>query len=216
MIAILTSGVELAMPAPADPVLPDGVVVDEDLQRVHVRDDLVGVLRRDIDHRAGLIVLERSARRRAKPAVGALKHLEHGDDHRVGQQPVEALLFAEAVAQRIGIERHFLRRGGRRVLGEGARLEQLVLGGDDILDLGARFGFLHRERVDQNSLIGDRRGAALQLGKVAVRLRERTKHRGRLLQPRRGKGGNGVARRQHGAGVSINILPKSLHIVRDV
>ena len=59
-------------------------------------------------------------------------------------------------------------------------------------------------------------GAALQLGKVAVRLRERTEHRGRLLQPRRGQGGNGVARRQHGAGVSINILPKSLHIIRGV
>ncbi len=60
-------------------------------------------------------------------------------------------------------------------------MEQFVLRGDDILDLGARLSFRHRARVDQDALIGDRRGATLQLGKVAVRLRERPEHRGRLF-----------------------------------
>ncbi len=212
----LDQRVEIAVPAPPDPVLPNGIVVDEDLQRVHVCDDRVGVLRRDIDHRAGLVVLEGGARRRAKPAVGALEHLEHGNDHRVGQQTAQAVLFAEAMAQRVGIERDFLCRRGRRVFGKGARVEQLVLRGDDVLDLGARLGFLHRKHVDQDALIGDRCGTALQLGEVPVRLRERAEHRGRFLQPRRGQIGNDIAGRQHGAGVLINILPKSLHMGRDV
>jgi len=64
----------------------------------------------------------------------------------------------------------------RRTLGK-----QFVLRGDNILDLGARLSFLHRARVDQDALVGDRRGATLQLGKVAVRLRDRAKHRGRLF-----------------------------------
>ena len=79
-------------------------------------------------------------------------------------------------------------------------MEQFVLRGDDIFDLGTRLSFRHRAPVDQDALVGDQRGATLQLGKVVVRLRERPEHCGRLFKPQRGQGEDGLAWRQHGWG----------------
>lgn len=91
--------------------------------------------------------------------VGA-RHLELDDDHVIREQIAQPL-FDEALAQRLGITRDLFRTGGRGVFGKDNGSKQFVLRGDDVFGFGAGLGFLQRERVDQDALIGNRGGAAL-------------------------------------------------------
>lgn len=59
-------------------------------------------------------------------------------------------------------------------------LEQLVLRGDDILDLGARLRLLKRQGLDEDALIGNRRRSPFQFRQGAVCLGKRLEHRNRL------------------------------------
>ena len=98
-------------------------------------------------------------------------------EDRVQRQQARALDPIEAGPQRLPIPQHFLdRRPGR--LGRLFLPIQIVLGRDDVLDGRTVARFLQGQRVDQDPLVRDARGDALQLGQVAAGLIQRLEDRG--------------------------------------
>ncbi|MNU06119.1 hypothetical protein D3C72_2511890 [compost metagenome] len=73
-----------------------------------------------------------------------------------------------------------------------ARLKQLVLGCDDILDFRTRLRLLKRERVDEDGLVRNTPGAPFQFRQMAVRASRFAKHRRRFKIPLRRKARNGI------------------------
>ena len=49
---------------------------------------------------------------------------------------------------------------------------EFIVGGDDVLDLGAVFRLLNPERIQKNSLARQGFAETLQLGEMAMRVRE--------------------------------------------
>jgi hypothetical protein len=68
-------------------------------------------------------------------------------------------------------------------------LEELVGGGDDVLDLRAVLGFQQREGVDEHRLVGNELGGLLQLGQGGTGLDAGLEHGPAFQLARRGQRG---------------------------
>lgn len=170
----------------------DRIVVDEALQRSHVCEHQIAVLWRHVDDGAAAVVPESGAGAPAEPIAAPLQKLKHVDEGVVADDAAARTKAVMPQLQCVAIERHFL---GRRVglLRKQFRLEQLILRGDDILDLGTRLGLLQCQGVDQDALVRDRGGPAFQFRKRPVGGGQCLQHRHRLQIDRRGQVGNPIA-----------------------
>jgi hypothetical protein len=65
----------------------------------------------------------------------------------------------KAVPEGLPVTENLLGRRAQRTARAEVVLEKLVVGGDDVLDLGAVFRLLNREGLDQDALAGDRPAA---------------------------------------------------------
>jgi hypothetical protein len=83
-------------------------------------------------------------------------------------RPVRAPAQSQAAAP-AGSAAPLWRRVGKR-FGQHVVLEQLVVRGDDVLDLRTVLGFLQPQRVDQDALIGNGRRNALEFGQARLLL----------------------------------------------
>jgi len=70
--------------------------------------------------------------------------------------------------QGLPVAQNFLRRWAEGASRTEVVLKELVVRGDDVLDLRTVFGLLDRERVDENALLGNGAGNPLQLGQLAA------------------------------------------------
>jgi hypothetical protein len=140
--------------------------VDKTLQTAHQLDDLGRVLRGRVN---GLpaAVLQRGAGQLAQAGVVALELALNLDDVIGGEQATVAHFFI-AHTQGLAVAQHLL--GGRigKSIGQHVAFEQLVVRGDDVLDLGAVLRLLHAQGVDQDALVGDRPCHALQFSQRAA------------------------------------------------
>jgi len=84
--------------------------------------------------------------------------------------------------QRLAVAQHLFGSWTGKRLGQHIILEQLVVRGDDVLDLRTVFCLLQAQGVDQDALIGNRRRYALQLRQLAATASQLFKN-GRCLEP---------------------------------
>ena len=123
-------------------------------------------MRRCIDRAAGAI-LQRRPRHLAESRAVLLERLLDRDQVVVGEQS----RFAHAAVsdvQGLAVAGDFLGRDGAGVVRAVAFAEQLVMGGDDVLDGGTVLGLLQAQGVDQDGLVGHRRRDAFQLGELTA------------------------------------------------
>ncbi len=98
------------------------------------------------------------------------------DDAVDGQQPV-AFHLLEGGLQGGGVAADFLGGGILDVVREQVGLVEFVMGGDDVLDLGAVLGLLQSKGVDQDVLVGDGGHHALEFGQITVGRGKAFQHR---------------------------------------
>ena len=128
----------------------------------HQRFDHGSVLRWGIDG-AAAIALERSAGQLAEAGAILFQLGLDLQDVIVGEQAARAY-GVETDPQRLAVVRNLLAGS----LGKSDFTEQFVVGGDDVLDLGAVLGLLEAQRADQDALIRHRGGDTLELGQLAA------------------------------------------------
>ncbi|MNJ49385.1 hypothetical protein D3C77_446110 [compost metagenome] len=144
------------------------VVIDIAHQIVHQGCYLVCMLGRGVDHLAGAGILEIGAGQTAQAGAVLFQTLLHRQN--VGQP--DQLLTAhngKALLEGGGIILHLF--GGRidRLFKQVGAVE-IILGGDDVLDLRAVFCLLQRQGIDQDPLVGDAGRHPLEFGQIAVSL----------------------------------------------
>src|SRR5688572_13671156 len=149
------------------------VLVDELLEVSHQRNDGRGVLRRRVDG-AAIAGFQRGAGQPSKACAVALE-LRLDFQNVIVSQKAGFPHVRKTDAQGQTVVRYLFRSGTGGIFGKGSVAKQLVMGGDDVLNGRAVFGFLKPKGVDQDALVWNRRRDALELRQPAT-------GRGQLLQ----------------------------------
>ncbi len=169
--------------------LEGGVAMDESFQFSHQAQHILGILGRHVDDLAGPIP-QGGTRKRPEPRPVFLQHLLEPQNVVEGQEPgVRHLL--EPHAQRLAVAEDLLGRRIARPLGLEAALEQFVVGGDDVFDLGTVLRFLKPQGIDENALVRNRGRHALFSSASFFRMGAVSKRVGRRCS----KGGMGDTER---------------------
>ena len=128
------------------------VIIQEALKVTHERDDDVWLLRWRV-YDAPLAILKCGAGQFSKAGVVSLKlgldvdNIVHGEQASLANGEVTD-------AQGLPVAQHFLGGGVSVAFRKCIVFEQLIMGGDDVLNGGAVLGFLHAQCADENALIG--------------------------------------------------------------
>src|SRR5687768_6036217 len=132
------------------------VIVDEPLEIRHERDDFRGILRRRVDD-SSRRVLERGTWHLPEAGAVALERFLYVLNMFRGQQP-GGRDGPEAGVECLSVTEDFLRTSAAGFLWKGCVAEQLVVGRNNVLDLGAVLGLLKAEGINENALMRDRCG----------------------------------------------------------
>jgi len=71
----------------------------------------------------------------------------------VANQPARVQQLRQPELEGVSVAGNLLGRTRFQTVGEQVHLEQLILGGDDVLDFGTGLGLLQGEGVDQDALV---------------------------------------------------------------
>ena len=160
--------------------LEERVVVDEPLEIRHERDDVRGILRRRVDD-SSRGVLERGTRHLPEAGAVALECFLYVLNVFRGQEP-GGRDGLEAGAECLSVAEDFLRTAADGFLWKGRVAEQLVVGRDDVLDLGTVLGLLKAEGIDEDLLIRNRCRNPFQFSELPACCRQSLQD-GRRLEP---------------------------------
>jgi hypothetical protein len=156
------------------------IVIDEPLEVAHEGHDVVRPLWWRVDHATGT-VLQCGAGEPAEARVGVLERGLNGD-HVVGREQSGLVRQTLSSAQGPHVVANLFGRWGGGLLGctrlkRGGAAEQLVVGGDDVLDGRAILGLLKDQGIDENGLIRNRRREAFEFSQFSSRGRRLLENR---------------------------------------